>query len=231
MLTFSQLVDNLVSEVKRPDLTSDIVKYLNQTVRECHISPDRNAIQFYRDNAREIQLTATSESNYVWDIPKPQLFQAIASVNYPLQFDSHGQSVWPTETRPGRHLSQMTHYFYRVAQSVVFAGAGGVGGLINVYWYEYPGSLPYLKQGCRPMEYDSYGNKIYAPEWIHDHARDDADVLCTNWMIDRWADVISEGVRAKVYKRVSDDSRARTCYSLYQQLRQGLVTAETALLF
>jgi hypothetical protein len=44
----------------------------------------------------------------------------------------------------------------------------------------------------------------------------------------RWSDVISEGVRAKLFKRVSDTERARNCYSLYGQLRQGLMTSEVA---
>lgn len=43
----------------------------------------------------------------------------------------------------------------------------------------------------------------------------------------RWQEVIEEGLRAKIYKRVGDDQRARTSYSLYQSLRKGLVMAES----
>jgi hypothetical protein len=44
----------------------------------------------------------------------------------------------------------------------------------------------------------------------------------------RWSDVLREGLRAKVYKRISDQLRAQTSYSLYSQLRQGLFTSEVA---
>ena len=46
MTTFSQLVDSVVSETKRPDLVSEIATYLNQTIREVHFSADRNAALF-----------------------------------------------------------------------------------------------------------------------------------------------------------------------------------------
>ncbi len=44
----------------------------------------------------------------------------------------------------------------------------------------------------------------------------------------RWSMVVEEGLRAKIYKRISDTERARTAYSLYAQQRQGLITSERA---
>lgn len=231
MRTFSQMVDEIVSEVRRPDLTSDTARYLNQTIRECHISTDRNAIQFYHDNTREIQLTTTVEDKHVWAIPRPTQLQKMGAVNYLNQFTIRGDSVWAKPTTPGHHLRDLTHYYYQVGQSFVFSNTGPVGSKINLYWFEFPASLPYFAATCRPMVYDSYGGKVYSEPWVCDDAQDDADCISTNWLIERWSDVVSEGVRAKIYKRLSDTERARTCYSMYMQLRQGLVTAETAMLY
>lgn len=231
MYTFSQMVDEMVSEVKRPDLTSEIVRYLNQTIRECHFDPQTNAAQFYTRNGVELALTATAENGHVWQMPNPTNFQKMAAVQYATRFGRDGESVWAVETTPGRHLRDLDAYFYQSGSSVVFSGYGGVNAQINLFYFRFPASLPYFKPGCRPMEYDAYGGKVYAPEWIHEHSRDDADCLTTNWILQTWSDIVAEGVRAKVYKRVSDTERARTCYSLYAQLRRGLMTSESATLY
>jgi len=231
MFTFSQMVDAMVSEVKRPDLTSEIARYVNQTIRECHFDPERNAAQFYKMNARESQLTATTESGFTWRLPHPTRFQKLSAVQFPTQYDYNGESVWAAETTPGPHLRGLEHYFYQVGGSFVFSGYGGVGGLINLFYFVYPASLPYFPKNCRPMEFDEYGGRVYGEDWDCDSSRDDADCLSTNWLLELWGDVVSEGVRAKIYKRVSDTERARTCYSLYAQLRKGLVTSEVATLY
>lgn len=231
MFTFSQMVDEIVSEVKRPDLTSDISRYLNQTIRECHFDPVTNAVQFYKRNGREVTLTTTSAESQVWSMPNPTNFQKLAAVQYPNQFDSTGKSIWPPETTPGRHLQDMTSFFYQAGNSYVFSGFGGTGARINLFYFAFPASLPYFPVSCRPMKYDELGGKLYATDWIHEHSHEDADCLTTNWLLEAWHSVVSEGVRAKVYKRVSDTERARTCYSLYAQLRRGLVTSEVSTLY
>ena len=231
MYTFSQLVDELVAEVRRPDLLVDIARYLNQTIRECHFHPETNAVQFFVDNRRETTILSAGETVHTWNLPRPANFQKIEAVNYPTVFDSRGETIWPAETSPGRHLSQMTQYFYRAGSTVVFAGLTGVGTPINIAWFEFPSSLIYMNQTCRPMSYNDIGGKVYSVDWAHEHAREDADSLTTNWLLERWHTVVMEGVRAKLYKRVSDTERARTSYSLYAQLRKGLATSEVAVFF
>ncbi|MGL5935880.1 MAG: hypothetical protein ACRCZI_09700, partial [Cetobacterium sp.] len=82
------MVDEIISEVKRPDLTSEIPRYVNQTIRECHFSTDRQAAIFFKDNFNEALVTATVESGQIWEMPNPTTFQKIVGVKYPLQFDS-----------------------------------------------------------------------------------------------------------------------------------------------
>lgn len=228
MFTFSQMVDDVVSEVKRPDLATEVARYVNQTIRECHFSTDRQAAIFYRDNFNEVLLTSDSEDSYVWEIPNPTTFQKMAGVKFPLQYDVRGDNVWATETTPGRHMSSFKHFFYQVGQSFVFSGFGGLNATIALGYFAFPPSLKYKPAASRPAEYDSELGWTYHGDIITDEDKEAARLVSTNWLLMRWSDVVSEGVRAKLFKRVSDTERARNCYSLYGQLRQGMMTSEVA---
>ena len=57
MTTFSQLVDSVVEDTRRPDLRTTIGQYVNQQIRELHIGPNGAAMK-YNDNLVEIELTA-----------------------------------------------------------------------------------------------------------------------------------------------------------------------------
>lgn len=228
MTTFSQLVDEMVSETKRPDLVSEISSYLNQTIREVHFTSDRNAAIFYSENFRESLLTANSESAYTWGIPNPATFQKMAVVKYSSIFDRQGGDIYVNETTPGRHLAGLDNYFYRVGGTFVFSGYGGLNSQIAIGWFEFPPSLVYKTPSARPASYDvelgwTYADAVNTPE-----LEAAAQLLTINWLLLRWADVLKEGLRAKIYKRLSDTERARTSYSLYGSLRQGLWTSETA---
>jgi hypothetical protein len=228
MTTFSQLVDSVVSETKRPDLVSEIATYLNQTIREVHFTSDRNAALLFPENFRELLLTAMVESGFSWTIPNPGTFQAMQIVKYPSVFSRLGDDVYARGTTPGRHLADLEYYYYRVGGSFVFSGYGGINAQIALGYFEFPRSLKYKVAAARPATYDvesgwTYGEGVDEPE-LEEAAR----TLTTNWLLLRWSDVLMEGVRAKVYKRLSDTERARTSYSLYGSLRQGLWTSETA---
>lgn len=228
MTTFSQLVDEIVSETKRPDLVSEIARYLNQTIREVHFTSDKNAAIFYIENFKELLLTSDSENGYSWAIPNPANFQKMMAVKFATVYDRDSNNVWPRETTPGRHLSGMDTYFYRVGGSFVFSGYGGNNGQIGIAYYEFPPSLKYKVVAARPASYDVEDGWTYAVGVTTPELQEAARLLTTNWLLLRWSTVIGEGLRAKVYKRLSDTERARTCYSLYGSLRQGLFTSETA---
>lgn len=228
MYTFSQMVDEMVSETKRPDLVSEISRYVNQTIREVHFTPDRNAALNFEENFREQQVNCTVESGQTWAIANPTIFQAMQGVLYPDVFDRNGRQVWADHTTPGRHLASLDHFYYRVGGTFTFAGYGGVGAVIALAYYEFPNGLKYKTEAQRPAWYDVESGWSYAPGVDTPELQEAARDLVTNWLLTRWSDVISEGARAKLYKRLSDTERARTCYSLYGSLRQGLWTSETA---
>lgn len=228
MFTLSQLVDEILLEVVRPDLLVDATRYVNQTVRETHFSPDRKAAMLFKGNFRELQLTATSETGFTWETPNPATFQIMAGVQYPETFDSAGHPVWAREITPGPRTRQLDYYYYRVGDTFAFSGYNGVDSLINLAYYEFPVSLKYYTEATRPASYDSAEGWTYHVDYdVDDDTRLEARNLVTNWMILRWQDVLSEGVRAKIYKRISDAERGRLCFSMYESQRQGLWTSET----
>lgn len=231
MTTFSQLVDSIVFETKRPDLLMEIGSYLNQTIRELHFVPDLgtynaakgNAV-FFAENLRESLLVANVDTGFGWDIPDVSVFQAMRAVRFDTQ-----TGVYPPEQVPGRGLASLRAFYYRAASRYYFSGYGGLNALISLAWYQFPNRLKYFPVSQRPAVWDVNDGWTYAPAFsgtaeLHVAAQ----AYTTNWILQRWEDVIAEGLRAKVYKRVSDDNRAKTCYSMYSTLRQGLVSSESA---
>lgn len=228
MTTFSQLVDDIVRETRRPDLSADIADYLNQTIRELHFTPERGAVIHYRENLRELQLTANSDTSFGWDIPRPALFQSMQAVRYDSIYDRNGNHIYASEESPGRNLVNKTWFYYRAGGRFNFSGYGASGSLVSLAYYEYPRALKYYASANRPATWDMEAMAFaYGTGWdATDELKLDARNLTSNWLLVRWRDVVAEGLKAKVYKRASDDARARTSYSLYSQLRTGLFTSE-----
>jgi hypothetical protein len=236
MTTFSQLIDEMVLETKRPDMINEIATYLNQTIREIHFEPGKGNVVFYDSNRKEDQVIADVDSGLVWPIPNPTVFQGIEAVEFPGQL--LGKDGFATEVSPGPRIKTMPFVYYRSGQAYVFGGAVGYGGVnasINISWYEYPKSLKYKRTGTREATYDVETGWTYydltgsgGVNWTLLANQEAAQDRVTNWVILRWADVLREGLRAKIYKRLSDQLRATTSYSLYAQLRQGIFTGEAA---
>jgi hypothetical protein len=229
MTDFSTFVDKMVGELKRPDLTQEVASYTNQTVRELHNDPKTNGSAYYRENRKEVQLTANADVGFQWSAPNPRIFQGVNAARYDSIFCGDGPE-WATELNPGRAMNTVPYYFYRVGSTLVFYGYGGVNAKISLAYYEYLPGLSYYASGTRPAIYNEMTNTwTYAPSYdTSDSQRLLAQSLVEHWLLARWPDVIAEGVRAKVFKRVSDDVRSKSSYSLYQQLRQGLYSAEVA---
>jgi hypothetical protein len=227
MTTFSQMVDKMVAETNRPDLITEIASYLNQTLRELHMEPTRGNAVLYRENLKEERIVSAVETGLSWTIPKVTVFQALAAAKFESVYTSDGE-VWAEELTPGRKMSERLYYYYRAGAQFVFSGFGGVNASVALAWYEYVPYLKYYASNLRPAEYDvetgwAYADVINTPE-----LQAAAELKTSNWILLRWPTVVEEGLRAKVYKRASDDNRARTSYSMYTTLRQGLYSSEAA---
>lgn len=232
MITFSQIVDDMVLETRRLDLVAEIARYLNQTIREVHFEPERNNVCLFKNNFREDQITASVDTGQTWVIPDLAIFQKEHAFRFDSVWDSDGDPVYASPMTPGPAMNRSDYFYYQAGDTFVFGGKvgyGGVGGVISIAWFEYPSRLKYYAAADRPATWDEESGWSY-------HATYDVDAttrlaarnLVSNWLTEKWTAVMEEGLRAKVYKRLSDDVRQRTCYSLYQQLRRGLITSELA---
>lgn len=232
MTTFSQLVDKMVLESKRPDLLSEIVSYLTLTIREVHFEPDKSNVVFYRSNYREALITAANEFGYYWTIPDPAIWQGVQAVQF-RGVVRDGRPVFADEVVPGRFAGQKPFTYMVTGDRIIFGGDLGYGGLnapIGIAYYEYPKSLKYFPVATRPASYDPVDGWTYADGIVTDEEKLAAREKVTNWLLLRWDMVIEEGVRASVYKRSADEVRQRTSYSKYRQLQRGLFTSEVAVL-
>lgn len=228
MTSFSQLVDKMILEVRRPDLASEIRSYVVQTIREVHFEPERNDAILYRNNMKELSLVASVDHGFTWTIPNSTIFQSMQAVRYDSICDIDGEPVYALERVPGRALRDTKYFYYRATDYFAFSHYGATGSGISLAYYEYPRSLKYYAPADRPATYDSEEGWSYKDDITDPDLQAAAREKVTNWLLDRWDMVLEEGIRAKAYKRVADDSRSRTAYSLYAQLRKGLVTSETA---
>ena len=123
MTTFSQLVDEVAFETKRPDLLAEIATYLNQTIREVHFEPSRGNVAFYSNNRREFQNVATTETGQIWDIPNPSAFQAIEAVRYPSHY--LGRLEFAKEISPV-HVPSASHSTIIAAAPASYSGGAGL---------------------------------------------------------------------------------------------------------
>lgn len=228
MTTFSQLVDQLVQETRRPDMQADIVRYCNQTIRELHTDPEMNKTLFFAENFRQLLLTADVDNGFSWEIPNPATFQKLHVVQFNGVYDE-GQTIFSTPTIPGRHLHTLRTYHYQAGNRIFFNGYGGVNMPIALGYYEFPPRLSYQAVADRLVIWNEEDQTYeYDASLTTDELKAAALAKASNWILTRWEDTVAEGLRAKVYKRVSDTERARTCYSMYQAMRAGFWTSENA---
>src|SRR5690606_18860425 len=134
MTTFSQLIDSVIRESRRPDLRTIIESQLNLTVRELHADSRTGMALRYGANLKELVVLATAETGFVWKIPDAHLFQNLEAVYYP------NQEVTPKSRSPGSAMAYMDspdgiYYFYRTGDAYAFSGYGGLNEPIYLAYY------------------------------------------------------------------------------------------------
>lgn len=234
MTTFSQLVDKVVLETSRPDMRDQICDYLNQTIREVHFTPDTGKAVFYESNYREVQVTATSEDGLSWSIPDVAVFQQELCVRFDNKFDQDGSTVYAQKAIPGPKMQSLDYFYYRGASSFMFGGRvgyGGNGAKVSIAYFEFPRGLVYYPNPTRAYREVVWNPITYAWDFVDDELTPDQQEVIlakyTNWILQRWEQVLLEGLRAKVYKRTGDTARQQTSYSLFKQGVMNLLSSES----
>lgn len=247
MTTFSQLVDEMAIEVVRPDLKKSqsvvnggyIASSINQTIREVHTgkagSQASNGIAHrFASNRVEIEIEVDSVQDsgiFNFEIPNFNRFQAVEAV----QFASIGR--WAMPRPPGivnlENRGPIDNYFYwyQSGNFLCFNGFGGLGKIIRLSTFYYPRSLVYHRGSVTDQidpRWAEYNTELETWDYREGTGKTDEELrdLSTNWILLRWPDMIREGVRAKVYKRLGDENRQRTSYSSYESMRAEMQTQE-----
>jgi hypothetical protein len=226
MTTFSQLVDDIVTELVRPDMKVSITSYVNQTVRELHFKPGLNAPINYDANRIEEELTATTDGTWLWTLPSSTRFQDVEA----LFCDDLGIYI---ERRNPRIALQPTFqpyadvYWYRSASQIAITGVNN-GYKIRASYFMFPSTLLYKVSTARVVRFDADTDSyvLVAGGGVPTDAQ---LALETHWMLQRWGEsVIKEGVRAKTWKRLGDDGRARMAFSSFESLKASVWNSEPA---
>lgn len=229
MTTFSQMVDLLLKEIVRPDMVTMLPNYLNQTIREMHTNAQTSQPVAYADNRIEhaitIDSTVEGTDSFVWPLPDPTRFQMVEAVYY------RGWGIYAKPRTPDvarvRNFSDplREYYYYRSGPNLAFSRPGGVGDVIEASILYYPSRLVYqsLIGNQRKVKWN-YETETF--EYLNGGTIADLD-KATNWLIQRHSDCLLEGTRAKAYKRMDDQNRAKLAYSQYESMRAAVIATES----
>jgi hypothetical protein len=228
MTTFSQLIDDTVVELVRPDLDTFLPAYLNQTIREFHtFSRDGTPVLFDDNRQEESVMLSQMESSgwkYNWQIPNLARFQYMDTVWY------SGIGQYAREKNPRIALARTldgvneTIYWYRSGPFIVFSNPGFDGQEVKISWFEYPRSLIYYPNGTSPILYDRENDsyvenpKYTGPALTYEQKMERS----TNWILQRHEDACWEGLRAKSWKRADDQNRSKLSYSTFETMKLAI---------
>lgn len=226
MTTYSQLVDDLVAETVRPDKLESIARYVNQTMRELHFRPQTNAPIHYDANRFEDEVIVSAQTPYLWPIPSITRFQGIECIfveEYGLYVPMRVPSMTRGYTASQRPFPDL--YYYRTGASIAISGVTQ-GNTLKFAWHEFVRNFPYKPVADRIVIFDPQdevfelaGGGVPTQEQIESE---------TNWMLYRWPETVAEGTRAKTYKSIGDEVRARMSFSSFESMRSSLWNSEPA---
>ena len=227
MTTFSQMVDLLLKEIVRPDMVTMLPDYLNQTIREMHTNAQTSLPVAYADNRIEHLITIDSSveaaNNFVWPLPDPTRFQMVEAIYY-RSVGRYAKPRTPDVARVRNFSDPLRDlYYYRSGPNLAFSKPGGVGDIIEASILYYPRRLQYQQGTQRKVRWNAESEVF---EYINGGTIADLG-KATNWLLQRHADCLMEGTRAKAYKRMDDQNRAKLAYSQYESMRAAVIATES----
>lgn len=234
---FSEMCDTVVQRSGRLDRLNngDIPAYANTVFRELQ------ALGFFYKDGVEFQIAASSTDPTIWTYP--QLFRKMRTAQYP-------DGSFPDHVMPGKGLRPYIHsnntkgYYYSAANYIAFQNAasgifqGNPTNNINIYYYQWLPRLKYYAVGLRPATYDetlaqwTYFNLSANPD--PDNNLDYTLIAnqpialarVTNWTLISYIEMMTEGVLAKLFKGIKDDTRGIQSYSLWEKYKQDILKTE-----
>jgi hypothetical protein len=220
MTTFSQLVDEVAFELRRLDATTDLVGYLNKSLREAFYHPKSGTLGLYGASLFEDSFTHVGNEPYIGQPWNQDRLQNIAAV-YNTTTGEYIQQKRPnTAYRPGEVVTPLNQgiYWYRSGPSIVISGIND-GDTILLAWYEFAPRFVYYPPGERPSVYDPDANTYSGTEA--------EQALCTHWLLQRWTEALKDGMKAKLWARMDEQNRSRMAYSSFNDYRLQIWTSES----
>jgi hypothetical protein len=229
--TFSQAVDTVIEETSRPDMKSMIVQYLNQTIRELHTDTLTKLPVGFTSNLveDEVEVDVESDEAFLWTIPSTHNFQMMESAYYDY-VGEYAKQKNPSTAFLFTADANSEYYWYRTGPSqIAFSGHGGSAYTVKLAWFEHCRRLIYYPVATRPATWsdESQTYTYHADYDGTDEERLDALDLTTNWILERYEDLILNGVRAKIWIRIGEESRGKMAYSQFESNRPTMVATET----
>lgn len=215
MTTFSQLVDSMVVELQRPDRLELVVNSLNQVIREIHTMPGGGSNTLYDANRYEEQFILTGSSPHLWSLPSATRFQRLDAVFS----ERNGDYVTERKPRVSRGFDAPRAFWYRSGPQIAFGGLYE-GDVLGLSYFMFPRRLAYQPLESRQVTYDSSTDEYKTP--AGGEPTESQMDAATHWVLQRWPDVLAQGIRAAVYRANGDTDRSRTAYSAFEQARLGL---------
>lgn len=231
MTTFSQAVDTVLTETMRPDMRDMIVQYMNQTIRELHLDTMTKLPVGFTSNMveDEVAIDADVDEAFLWTIPNNHRFQFIESIYYP-NIDEYVKEKRPSTAFLFAGQANSEYYWYRTGPSqIAMAGHGGPTETVKIAWFNMLRRLVYYATSARPAVWsDATESYTYHADYDGtDAERLEALDLSTNWMLERYEDLVLNGVRAKIWIRIGEESRGKMAYSQFESNRPSMVATET----
>lgn len=206
---FSEIVDEVVRVSGRVDKKTQIISYVNATVRE--IQTLRN---FSKDLIEDILTAGTAP--YTWTLPED--FRRMITAQY-----SDGN--WPEHRQPGRMQAlKNKYYYYQGPDYLVFNGLTA-GMTVNVAYIRHLPSLEYYEAEVRPAVFDRVLLTWEYLTAVTDEEKEIARMYVSNWILKDWKEAVVQGTLAKIQKDVAD-ARATVAYSLYRGLQVKITETE-----
>lgn len=226
--SFSALIDRAIIETGKTQAFLSAISYANLTVRECQ------ALGLFAQDLIEDGVVADA-SPFIW--PRPTDFRSLRLVQY------NTTKTFPKYRMPGRGKNQNPDaYYYASSGNFNFWGIG-IGEQLNtgIYYWAKPliyfarlgvvtTSFPNGPYADREAYYDTLANEWkYLDDdglsYVSTINDDDEEELrrgnASNWLTREWFDLISEGVKAKLFKQYGD-ARAPLSYALYKEGQRTL---------
>lgn len=218
--SFSAVIDAVVFETGRTANFLSVLGYANSTLRECQAMG-----LFAKDRVESIVYADAVPFTYT----RPPYFRSLGAVKY-------GCGVYPKLKLPGQAQQNETWFFYAADDYYVFSGAslGEQVKLLSYFWFKplmYYARLGVDSAGIQAGPYStrlayfdlSTDTWKYLVEGAYIGTTGNVDTdqayrkASSNWMLDEWRDLITNGTKAKVFAAFGDTDRAQRAFALYKQ--------------